>query len=52
MGVTPGQIAFFDDNADNCAAATKRGWHVHRIDPTRHDGPRQITDHLATLGLL
>jgi hypothetical protein len=48
-----GQIAFFDDRADNIAGATARGWRAHRIDPDADRNPaEQITAHLTGMGVL
>lgn len=33
MGLQPNQIVFFDDRADNIAAAQQRGWSAVRITP-------------------
>ena len=33
-GVSPASILFFDDVAENVDAAARRGWRVHRVDPT------------------
>ncbi len=40
-GIAGRHILYFDDNADNCAAATARQWLVTRIDPTG-DPARQM----------
>jgi putative hydrolase of the HAD superfamily len=45
-GVAPQQIVFFDDLAENIAAAHQRGWHGHRID-VGPDPIAQIRAHLA-----
>jgi len=50
-GFGANQIIFFDDNADNIAAANKRGWRAHRIDPL-NDPPKQMIGHLTRLGVL
>lgn len=43
-------IAYFDDLADNCAAAERAGWRVCRVDPLRDTAP-QIERALEAWGI-
>lgn len=45
------RIVFFDDLADNVAAARGRGWHSEQIDH-RGDPAEQIAGHLHRLGIV
>ncbi|HEX4793417.1 MAG TPA: HAD family phosphatase [Humisphaera sp.] len=45
------QILFFDDVIENVQAATRRGWHAHRIDPAPDDPIPQIRAVLARFNL-
>lgn len=49
--LSPEQIIFFDDLAENVAAARAQGWTAFQVD---HDGdtPAQMRRHLADAGLL
>lgn len=47
----PASILFFDDNADNVAAAQTAGWHAERIDPDG-DPPAQVLEHLQGFGVV
>lgn len=47
VGAAPGEILFFDDNADNIAAARTRGWHAVHITPDR-PSINQILDTLTS----
>ncbi len=49
LGVSAGDIVFFDDLAENIAAARARGWRAHQIDHTG-DTTAQIESHLALGG--
>ena len=40
VGFAGPDIAYFDDLADNCAAAAAAGWRVCRIDPMRETAPQ------------
>jgi putative hydrolase of the HAD superfamily len=51
LGVAPGSIIFFDDLAENIAAARARGWQAHQIDHTA-DTAAQIEKHLKATGIL
>jgi len=51
LALPPGQLLFFDDTADNVAAARDAGWLAEPIDPT-HDTVPQMRDHLARHGVL
>ena len=44
-GVTPQQILFFDDLAENVDAARRRGWRGHVIEVGR-DPIEQLREHL------
>jgi HAD superfamily hydrolase (TIGR01509 family) len=44
-GISPTQILFFDDLAENVDAARKRGWRGHAIDVKR-DPVEQLREHL------
>jgi putative hydrolase of the HAD superfamily len=51
VGIRGERIVFFDDLAENVAAARSRGWHAHRI--TSPDHPvTQIREHLRSHGVL
>lgn len=47
----PAEILFFDDLADNVAAARSAGWNAELIDHTRETAP-QIREHLRRHGVL
>ena len=49
-GVPPDMIVFFDDRAENVAAARSAGWHAECIDP-RGDTAAQAATVLRRLGL-
>lgn len=51
VGRRGAEIAYFDDLAENCAAARAAGWRVQQVDPLRETVP-QIRSALATWGLL
>ncbi len=52
LGLPGARIAFFDDRADNLAAAQARGWQAHLIDPDAVQPPAaQITAHLTRMGV-
>jgi glucose-1-phosphatase len=40
VGCAPGGVLFFEDRADNAAAAAARGWQVELIDYTRETAPQ------------
>ena len=46
-GLSGGDLIFADDRADNIAAASARGWHVHHFD-----GPQGWADRLVAEGFL
>lgn len=46
-GVAPGEILYFDDNAENVASANKVGFHAFQIDPD-NDPPAQMRAILKT----
>jgi FMN phosphatase YigB (HAD superfamily) len=50
-GRSGSQILFFDDLAENVAAAKSLGWHAERIDPTAPTDA-QLRRHLAAYGVL
>jgi putative hydrolase of the HAD superfamily len=50
-GVAPGAIVFFDDVEENVAAARRRGWRGHRIDPAPDDPLPQVRAFLRGQGL-
>lgn len=50
-GLAPGEILFFDDLADNIAAARAAGWNAEQIDP-HGDTVAQMRRHLYRLGIL
>lgn len=49
-GIAPQQILFFDDNADNVAAARERGWSAEHIDP-HADPVSQVSAALQRYGI-
>jgi FMN phosphatase YigB (HAD superfamily) len=51
LGVSPGEILFFDDLEENVAAATGLGWDAVRIDHTVSTAP-QISRALADRGVV
>jgi putative hydrolase of the HAD superfamily len=51
-GVAGDRIVFFDDVPENVEAASRRGWHAHRIDPALDDPLPQIRLHLRGHGVL
>jgi FMN phosphatase YigB (HAD superfamily) len=51
VGLQGADILFFDDRADNVAAARARGWRAHRIDP-QGDTVAQVREHLRREGVL
>jgi len=40
VGRRGAEIAYFDDLAENCAAARAAGWRVQQVDPTRETEPQ------------
>jgi putative hydrolase of the HAD superfamily len=46
VGVSGDAIVFFDDLKENTAAAARRGWHGHWVDPSLDDPIGQIRHHL------
>jgi FMN phosphatase YigB (HAD superfamily) len=50
-GRSGGEILFFDDLAENIAAARAVGWNAERIDPTKPTDA-QIRGHLARYGVM
>jgi FMN phosphatase YigB (HAD superfamily) len=40
VGSSGSEIAYFDDLAENCAAARSAGWRVQPIDPLRETAPQ------------
>ncbi len=50
-GLPANALLFFDDKAENVAAAKQRGWQAERIDPTRDTVP-QMREHLVRHGVL
>jgi 2-haloacid dehalogenase len=46
-GYAPGRLLFADDMPENCAAAARRGWHVHPFT-----GPEALAQALVHHGLL
>lgn len=50
-GLTGEQIVFFDDLADNIAAATAAGWRAHHIDHEA-DTAAQMRTYLESVGVL
>jgi putative hydrolase of the HAD superfamily len=50
-GLSGPQIVFFDDLAENVAAAQRRGWRAHQITIDRDPVP-QIREHLSAHGVL
>ncbi|MFZ4723409.1 MAG: HAD family hydrolase [Phycisphaerales bacterium] len=51
VGRRGAEIAYFDDLADNCAAARAAGWRVHQVDPRRETVP-QIQEALRAWEIL
>ncbi|MFK7883185.1 MAG: HAD family hydrolase [Phycisphaerales bacterium] len=51
VSATGAQILFFDDLADNIAAAKEMGWQAELIDPTK-DPVKQMRKHLKKQGVL
>lgn len=51
VGSSRSEIAYFDDLAENCAAARSAGWRVQQIDPLRETEP-QIRAALRGWGIL
>lgn len=51
VGRRGAEIAYFDDLADNCAAARAAGWRVQQVDPSRETVP-QMRAALVGWGLL
>jgi len=51
VGRRGAEIAYFDDLADNCAAARAAGWRVRQVDPLQETVP-QMRAALAGWGLL
>lgn len=52
VGAAGESIVFFDDLKDNIAAAARRGWRAHWIDPSLDDPIAQIRRHLGDHGIL
>jgi putative hydrolase of the HAD superfamily len=50
-GAAGGEIVFFDDVEENVAAALRRGWRAHRIDPAPNDPLPQVRRFLRLQGL-
>jgi HAD superfamily hydrolase (TIGR01509 family) len=51
VGRRGAEIAYFDDLADNCAAARAAGWRVCQVDPRRETVP-QIQEALRAWEIL
>lgn len=52
IGVAPERIVFFDDMAENIAAARARGWRAHPVDADHDDPLPQIRRVLQAEGVL
>ena len=52
VGVPGDAIVFFDDLEENVAAAARRGWHAHRVDPSPDEPIGQIRRALREHGIL
>ena len=50
-GAAGGEIVFFDDVEENVAAAVRRGWRAHRIDPAPDDPLPQVCGFLRRQGV-
>jgi HAD superfamily hydrolase (TIGR01509 family) len=51
-GIPGDAIVFFDDLTENVAAAARRGWHAHRVDPAADEPIGQIRRALRGHGIL
>lgn len=51
-GLPPSSILFFDDVAENVAAAARRGWRAHRVDPKLENPIPHIRSVLRQHGVL
>lgn len=51
-GLAPAKILFFDDVAENIAAAAARGWNAHQVHPKSPDPVAQMRGVLVEAGVL